>query len=104
MSDSDPSEKKAGVPSWQLETKEATGPKETPETPETPKTTLIEEAKKFLEKDEIRDESTDKKIAFLESKGLESAEIETLLGVTRNPEATASAPEVSSVSRIRPTV
>jgi hypothetical protein len=91
MSDSDPDTKKAGVPSWQLKSKDETvkvDGKEVKEEKETPsRETVIEQAKKFLEEDEVCNASTDKKIAFLEGKGLQREEIEGLLGVTRNDEA-----------------
>lgn len=89
MSDSDAGEKKAGVPSWQLD------PAQKPlqqddkpvEEPKPSRETVLARARKFLEEDEVKDASTDKKIAFLESKGLESEDIQDLLGVTRNHEA-----------------
>jgi hypothetical protein len=91
MSDSDPSTKKAGVPSWQLKSKDETTKvemKEEKEDQQTPsRETVIEQAKKFLEEDEVRNASTDKKIAFLEGKGLRREEIQGLLGITRNEEA-----------------
>ena len=97
MSDSDSGTKKPGVPSWQLQSK-ATESKEAGEPAAKPSSreAVIEQARKFLEEDEVRNASTDKKIAFLEGKGLESDEITELLGVTRNPEA--SAPPASEVS------
>ena len=96
MSNSDQGDKKAGVPSWQLQAK-PTESKETEEpASESPsRESVIEQAKKFLQEDEVRNESTDKKIAFLEGKGLKSEEITELLGVSRNQEASAP-PEVSS--------
>jgi hypothetical protein len=88
MSDSDHGEKKAGVPSWQLKTEDKSAKKEEKPAPESPtRETTIEQAKKFLEEDEVRNASRDKKVAFLESKGLRMEEIQDLLGVTKNPEA-----------------
>jgi len=81
------------VPSWQLKPKDETPPETDSEPAQISKEDVIEQAKKFLDDDEVRDASTDKKIAFLESKGLESGEIQTLLGVTRNPDATAAPAE-----------
>ncbi|KAN0112558.1 Peroxisomal membrane anchor protein (Pex14p) conserved region domain containing protein [Hyaloscypha variabilis] len=93
MSDSDPGEKKAGVPSWQLKTKEESTKKEDKPAPESPsRATIIEQAKKFLEEDEVRNASIDKKVTFLESKGLQSEEIQALLGVTKNTEASSETP------------
>lgn len=95
---SDPDTKKAGVPSWQLksqddgESKGVQKPEDDTEAPATPsqpasRESIIEKARKFLQEDEVRDSSTDKKIAFLEGKGLNSVEIEELLGVPKIPEA-----------------
>jgi hypothetical protein len=93
MGDSDSSDKKPAVPSWQLQSK-LTDTKEAEQA--APKSssreTMIEQAKKFLKEDEVRNASTDKKIAFLEGKGLKSEEITDLLGVTRNSEASAAPP------------
>ena len=93
MSDSDPDTKKAGVPSWQLKSKDETLKVEVKEekdgNPTTRRETVIEQAKKFLEEDEVRNASRDKKVAFLESKGLRTEEIQDLLGVTKNPEASS---------------
>lgn len=98
MSDSE-SKPKTGVPSWQREAapeeeKKAEEKVETKATKEPSRSELIESAKKFLEEDEVKDATTDKKIAFLESKGLENEEIEQLLGVARNVEASNPAPKV----------
>lgn len=90
MSDSDHGEKKAAVPSWQLKTEDGSAKEEEKPAPESPtRETIIEQAKKFLEEDEVRNASTDKKVAFLESKGLRADEIQDLLGVTKNPEASS---------------
>ena len=90
MSDSDHGEKKAAVPSWQLKTEDESAKEEERPAPESPtRETIIEQAKKFLEEDEVRNASTDKKVSFLESKGLRVEEIQDLLGVTKNPEASS---------------
>ncbi|KAL5328342.1 hypothetical protein ACEPPN_001841 [Leptodophora sp. 'Broadleaf-Isolate-01'] len=88
MSDSDP-EEKAGIPPWQTKAvPESAKPEESvPAQEEQSRETVIAQARKFLEEDEVRDASTDKKIAFLESKGLRNEEIQELLGITRNTEA-----------------
>jgi hypothetical protein len=97
MGDSDPSQKKPTVPSWQAELKNAT-PTEGDSEPKSPsRETLIEQAKKFLEEEEVRNASTDKKISFLESKGLRNEEIQSLIGVTRHADSSTPAP--SRVSR-----
>jgi hypothetical protein len=90
MSDSDQGEKRAGVPSWQMKSKDKTAKEEEKSAAESPsRETIIEQAKKFLEEDEVRDASTDKKVAFLESKGLRNEEIQDLLNITMNPEASS---------------
>jgi len=90
MSDPDQGEKKPGVPSWQLKSKNESPKAEEKSAPEPPsRETIIEQAKTFLEEDEVRNASTDKKIAFLESKGLQNEEIQGLLGIARNPEASS---------------
>lgn len=100
MSDFDEG-KKAQIPSWQLKLKPEPAeagkqPESIPE--ETSRETVIAQARKFLEEDEVRNSSTDKKITFLESKGLRSEEIEALLGVARNTEATTTPTEASLLS------
>lgn len=97
MGDSDDTQKKPAVPSWQTELKKAT-PTEGDSEPQSPsRETLIEQAKKFLEEDEVRNESTDKKISFLENKGLTSEEIQGLIGVARHTDASAPSPSAVSV-------
>lgn len=53
---------------------------------------LIEHASKFLQDPSIRDAPRERKVAFLQSKGLSSDEIQTLLG----PEPAADMPEDAS--------
>lgn len=110
MSDSDGSGKNPGVPSWQVQSK----PAETkgtahavPAPASRERETVVEQAKKFLQEDEVRNASTDKKIAFLAGKGLNNGEIDELLGVTRNEEATAPAsetPQPSEAASAPPTI
>lgn len=99
MSDFDP-EKKAGIPAWQTKAaSESAKPEEiAPAQKEESRETVIAQARKFLEEDEVRDASTDKKIAFLESKGLGNEEIQELLGITRNTEASNTS-EVRSIQQ-----
>ena len=109
MSDPKP---KSTIPSWQQsqnqppkenhqETSSESAPSESApstdsQTPDQPaRSTLLEQASKFLEDEAIRDAPTDKKISFLESKGLKGPDIDSLLGVSRNTEATAQ-PELAS--------
>jgi hypothetical protein len=99
MSDSDLGEKKGGVPSWQTAAPEKEEEKSNPEPGTREK--VLEQAKKFLEEDEVKDASTDKKVAFLESKGLQGEEIQSLLGVSRNEEASKST-STSPVSPLPP--
>jgi hypothetical protein len=99
MGDSEEDKKKGGVPSWQLKPSDAsqevknegqdTAQQQTPS-----RASVIENARRFLLEDEVRNAPTDKQVSFLESKGLESHEIQELLGVTRNVGATGSNSEV----------
>ncbi|KAJ5643386.1 peroxin Pex14/17-Penicillium chrysogenum [Penicillium longicatenatum] len=97
MSDS---KKPPSIPAWQ---RQAASPPDqsppqsspSPSSDDAPAPTsredLINQASRFLEDESIRDSSTDRKVAFLESKGLNSDEIQQLLGVSRNLEATSNA-------------
>jgi hypothetical protein len=97
MSDSDPNQKKPAVPPWQAGLKSTAPTEGDPEAQSPTRETLIEQAKKFLEEEEVRNASTDKKISFLESKGLNSQEIQSLIGVTRHQDASATAPSKVSL-------
>ncbi|KAL2794679.1 peroxisomal membrane anchor protein conserved region-domain-containing protein [Aspergillus keveii] len=92
MSDSD---SKPSIPLWQRQNSAAAPPasddKDKDAGEDTARSTLVEQASKFLQDESIRDASTDRKIAFLESKGLTSPEIDGLLGVSRNSEASSDA-------------
>jgi Pex14 N-terminal domain len=107
MSDSDPDTKKAGVPSWQLKPKDDTLKAEVKEVKDDnsipSRETVIQQAKKFLEEDEVRNSSTDKKIAFLEGKGLRREEIEGLLSITRNLEASSTSSSTVHPPQSQPT-
>jgi hypothetical protein len=99
MGDSEEDKKKGGVPSWQLKPSGAsqeaknggqdTAPQQTPS-----RASVIENSRRFLLEDEVRNAPTDKQVSFLESKGLENHEIQELLGVTHNVEASGSNSEV----------
>ncbi|KAL4968461.1 peroxisomal membrane protein PEX14 [Aspergillus stella-maris] len=89
MSDPD---SKPSIPSWQQQ-HSASSPSTSDSgdaSDSADRSTLVEQASKFLQDDAIRDASTDRKIVFLESKGLTSTEIDGLLGVSRNPEASSN--------------
>ncbi|TGO34994.1 hypothetical protein BHYA_0174g00190 [Botrytis hyacinthi] len=105
MSDSDSEAKSPGVPAWQLKRdEEQSTESQATATEPLSRTAILEQARKFLEEDDVKNASTDKKIAFLESKGLEGDDIQELLGVSRNDEATnTSISEVkSSEQRAQP--
>ena len=99
MGDSEEDKKEGGVPSWQLKPSDASQEVKTEGQDTAPQQTLsrasvIENARRFLLEDDVRNAPTDKRVSFLESKGLESHEIQELLGVTRNVEASSSNSEV----------
>ncbi|RJE21694.1 peroxisomal membrane anchor protein [Aspergillus sclerotialis] len=97
MSDS---KKNPSIPLWQQRQNDATSdqttsnpsPTSDAQSTSSERSTLLEQASKFLEDESIRDASTDCKISFLESKGLRNDEIQTLLGVSRNTEASSNTP------------
>ncbi|KKK15581.1 hypothetical protein P175DRAFT_0503083 [Aspergillus ochraceoroseus IBT 24754] len=91
--------KPPSIPQWQQRnsTPSPTSDKED----NTSRAALVAQASKFLEDDSIRDASMDRKISFLESKGLTAPEIEGLLGVSRNPEATTSTTPGTETSTAR---
>lgn len=100
MSDSESEKKKTALPFWQRKSQpeqenSESAKEEEPESREK----IVSQAKQFLEEDEVRDASTDKKIAFLESKGLQESEIQELLGVTKNKEASAATPQPSPAAK-----
>ncbi|KAJ5595960.1 hypothetical protein N7450_002418 [Penicillium hetheringtonii] len=99
MSDSSP--KPPSIPSWQRQSDnqptDQSSPSPTspsPSSDDAPASThrqdLLTQAARFLEDDSIRDSPTDRKVSFLESKGLNSDEIDSLLGITRNAEASST--------------
>ncbi|KAJ5856092.1 peroxin Pex14/17-Penicillium chrysogenum [Penicillium soppii] len=90
--------KPASIPEWQRPNKtanESPSPSSdnAPATTTTPRQTLLDQASKFLEDESIRDASIDRKVSFLESKGLSSDDIQQVLGVSRNAEASSTPTE-----------
>lgn len=90
MSDSNAGDKKGGVPSWQRVSSQKPLQEEdkSEQQPDSKSTSMLEQARKFLQDEEVKDAPTDKKIAFLESKGVGNEDIQELLGISRNQEAT----------------
>lgn len=66
--------------------------------PEEDRSALLEQARNFLSDPSISDASTSRKIEFLESKGLVNDEIQALLGVSRNEDASSPASETTNDS------
>ncbi|PLB55717.1 putative peroxisomal membrane anchor protein [Aspergillus steynii IBT 23096] len=102
---SDPKPNRASIPDWQKPNATASNDPDSNSTPSpasdenetsAPRSALLEQATKFLQDDSIRDASIDRKISFLESKGLQNNEIDSLLGVSRNSEATNTSAESAS--------
>ncbi|CAG8971728.1 hypothetical protein HYALB_00007208 [Hymenoscyphus albidus] len=101
MSDSDAGEKKADGPSWQQDPaqKPLQEDDKPAEEPKPNRETILASARKFLQEEEVKDASTDKKIAFLESKGLGSEDIQELLSVSKDSEASSSTtPQVEATT------
>ena len=85
--------KGSSIPSWQREKVSPNGLTEDgsdtinplqKESPASCRTSLMEHASKFLQDDDVKDAPTERKRAFLASKGLTSQEIDRLLGVSQN--------------------
>ncbi|MCJ1447027.1 MAG: hypothetical protein MMC23_007535 [Stictis urceolatum] len=100
---SDPKDR--SIPQWQRQgpgdasqvaLKEADKVEPAPATEAQARAPLLEQAKEFLQHDEIRDAPTDRKISFLEGKGLSNDEIQQLLGLSRNTEATSPSSSTDS--------
>ncbi|CAG8899278.1 unnamed protein product [Penicillium egyptiacum] len=93
---SDDQSKSASIPSWQRPNKTAEeSPSPTSDdapatTTSTSRQTLLDQASKFLEDESIHDAPIERKVSFLESKGLSSADIQQVLGISRNVEAGSS--------------
>lgn len=103
------SSSKPTIPEWQRKASSTSSPadqnasdKPTEETTATEdeqttsspgRSALLEQAKTFLADPEICDATTDRKISFLESKGLTNDEIDSLLGVSRNEDAPTATEE-----------
>jgi hypothetical protein len=94
----DDTSKSSSIPSWQRPNKTA---EESPSpasddapasTASTSRQALLDQASKFLEDESIRDAPTERKVSFLESKGLSSDDIQQVLGISRNVEASTSTP------------
>ncbi|OJI86099.1 hypothetical protein ABZX51_002295 [Aspergillus tubingensis] len=97
MADSKP--KPSSIPSWQ-QPNNASNPNtdnsestSSPTSDDTSRSALIEQAAKFLEDESIRDAPTDRKVTFLQSKGLREDEINTLLGISSTPKASDTTEE-----------
>jgi hypothetical protein len=84
---------KSSIPAWQRATSLPGAEEQKPETSPPPSEsttdaapqdaepeTLKEKARKFLEDPSIKDASSERKIAFLESKGLKREDVESLVG------------------------
>jgi hypothetical protein len=105
MSDQDL--KKPGVPSWQLKAKDEGKEDEGNEEAESPapqdipasRESIIDKARRFLQEDEVKNSTTEKKIAFLEEKGLNNEEIANLLGAVTNREASTQVSQVDVVDQ-----
>jgi hypothetical protein len=85
MSDSNDDGNCASSPSWQSKPEDSQQNAALEEDRDT-----LETARQFLAEESIRDAPTDKKIAFLESKGVKSEDIQALLGVSQVAESSAT--------------
>ncbi|KAE8404646.1 peroxisomal membrane anchor protein conserved region-domain-containing protein [Aspergillus pseudonomiae] len=94
MADSKP--KPPSIPEWQRPSATNSASASSPSSDEASRSDLLQQATKFLEDESLRDAPLDRKVSFLESKGLRQDEIDSLLGVSRNSEATSSTAAIES--------
>ncbi|KAL1984962.1 hypothetical protein VTN96DRAFT_8518 [Rasamsonia emersonii] len=99
-----PDSRDPAIPEWQRQSGDpAASPEQSSSDNGSSRAALLDQAAKFLQDESIRDAPADRKIAFLESKGLQSDEIQKLLGVGRNPAATNDArPEATEEPNSKP--
>ncbi|KAL9599817.1 MAG: hypothetical protein Q9219_003603 [cf. Caloplaca sp. 3 TL-2023] len=85
-----PGSKKGSIPDWQQHPDHHSTPTEasTPPDPPPSRAALLEQASKFLIEDDIKNAPTEKKIAFLETKGLTREETGRLLNIPSENVAT----------------
>ncbi|KAJ5290843.1 hypothetical protein N7478_000094 [Penicillium angulare] len=101
---SDPS-KPSSIPAWQRQSASSSTDQSSSQSTSSPSSDdapaptsredLLSQATRFLEDESIRNSPPDRKIAFLESKGLNSDEIQQVLGISRNLEATSTIPSAT---------
>ncbi|KAE8165967.1 peroxisomal membrane anchor protein conserved region-domain-containing protein [Aspergillus tamarii] len=89
MADSKP--KTPSIPQWQQPSATNSTSASPPSSDDTSRSELLQQATKFLEDESLHDAPLDRKVSFLESKGLRQEEIDSLLGVSRNSEASSGA-------------
>ncbi|KAL6248040.1 hypothetical protein RBB50_005388 [Rhinocladiella similis] len=109
MSDTGP-KKGPSIPAWQqksfTDAQQSNSPDDQATDDSTSSSTpselpLLEQARKFLEDESIRDASRDRKVTFLEQKGLTSDQIEQLL--SSNPEEASASDPSSEIKTVHDT-
>ncbi|KAH8811562.1 SPX domain-containing protein [Xylogone sp. PMI_703] len=94
MGEPDEKQKPSGIPSWQIKATESSNPAAQEDPEPASREDVVAQARKFLEEDEVKDASPEKKAAFLETKGLQKDEIQALLGEEEKaPEIAAPPPD-----------
>src|SRR5271170_749928 len=102
----DPSTKKAAIPNWQksyTDSSSITAPDVQPSQDDIPTQTqiqLVEDAKRFLADDSIRNSPRSRKVAFLEKKGLQGDDIQKLLGPEEDPSPTSQNEDLPEIKTI----
>jgi hypothetical protein len=81
MGDSDESNLPAGIPDWQ---KAQTAGSRPPATTAAASEDKKDIARRFLDDEEVKNSSREKKVEFLKAKGLGDAEVEELLAATQS--------------------
>merc|ERR1712000_242112 len=91
MADSDDG-KASSIPAWQRDAESKNATTDDPQ----PAQDHLETARRFLEDENVKDQSRDKKVAFLKGKGIEDGDIEKLLGVAEAESTDEAQPPTSS--------
>lgn len=92
MADDQDNANQSGIPAWQRESSNATPAPATSSDQSDDKLTV---ARRFLEDEEVRTASREKKVAFLRAKGIEDGDIEILLGKAEEEGSQSSSPSTA---------
>ncbi|KAH8899488.1 hypothetical protein GQ53DRAFT_758676 [Thozetella sp. PMI_491] len=102
MGDSDESRAPAaGIPAWQQPQPPAENDSSSKASSDTPEQATLEQARKFLQDEEVQKSSRDRKVEFLKSKGIAQDDIDKLL-LEEEPQKAAEAPAKRELPKVAP--